>query len=167
MTVDPPFVTLRVMTDVEFADFLELSARDYIAELVQSGVVADHDEAVARATRDIADVRSDGPDGERNQVFAVLDAGGDIIGALWLGARDGWARTWIYDIRVDPAYQGRGLGRATLVAGEQRARELGAAAIGLHVFADNVVARSLYASSGYLVTDEHPTDLVMWKDLAR
>lgn len=33
------------------------------------------------------------------------------------------------------------------------------------VDADNAVARGLYETSGYEVTEELPTDLVMWKSV--
>jgi ribosomal protein S18 acetylase RimI-like enzyme len=155
-------VRLRAMTSEEFEAYLEFCRADYAAEMVRAGM--DADAAEQRSADDTRDVAVDGPDGERHQLF-VVEGEDARIGVLWLGARDGWRRTWIYDIRVDDAWQGRGLGRATLEAAEARARQLGAEQVGLHVFAHNEVACRLYETSGYVVTERTDSDLVMWKQL--
>jgi ribosomal protein S18 acetylase RimI-like enzyme len=56
---------------------------------------------------------------------------------------------WIYDIRIDEAYRGRGYGRAAMLLVEAEARERGYGRIGLNVFGGNDVARNLYRSLGY------------------
>jgi GNAT superfamily N-acetyltransferase len=54
---------------------------------------------------------------------------------------------WAIDIRE--AFRGKGLGRATMIAAERLARDVGANAITLNVFGRNAVARALYKSLGY------------------
>jgi hypothetical protein len=56
---------------------------------------------------------------------------------------------FLYDIELAPATRGRGLGRATMLAAEDAARELGADRIRLNVFGHNTAARRLYESLGY------------------
>jgi ribosomal protein S18 acetylase RimI-like enzyme len=50
-------------------------------------------------------------------------------------------------------FRGRGFGRAAMVLAEQEARRGGARRLGLNVFGTNTVARSLYESLGYEITE--------------
>jgi ribosomal protein S18 acetylase RimI-like enzyme len=54
-------------------------------------------------------------------------------------------------LAVDPAHQGRGIGRRLLDAGVRLAADRGARRLKLRVFAPNVGARRLYESSGFVV----------------
>jgi ribosomal protein S18 acetylase RimI-like enzyme len=56
---------------------------------------------------------------------------------------------FVYDIEIDPAFRGSGLGRAAMLLLEDEAKRLGLAEIRLNVFGGNDVARSLYRSLGY------------------
>lgn len=62
-------------------------------------------------------------------------------------AGSAWAR--LYSLVVDPAAQGRGLGRALLADAESQARRAGCAGLRLEVRQDNVAAHALYATAGY------------------
>jgi len=55
----------------------------------------------------------------------------------------------VHDLAVAPEFRGRGIGRALLVAAEQRARARGCAKLTLEVREDNALARGLYAASGF------------------
>ena len=57
---------------------------------------------------------------------------------------------WLYEIELDEAARGRGLGREAMIEFEARARDLGAEKLALNVFGGNEVARSLYRSLGYV-----------------
>jgi ribosomal protein S18 acetylase RimI-like enzyme len=59
---------------------------------------------------------------------------------------------WVYNIEVDPAFRGRGYGRAAMILAEGEARSRGMTSLGLNVHGQNKVARSLYDSLGYDVT---------------
>lgn len=59
--------------------------------------------------------------------------------------------SWVYDVEIDPAYSGRGYGRAAMLLAEAEARSAGMTSIGLNVHGQNAVARSLYDSLGYAV----------------
>ena len=86
---------------------------------------------------------------------------GDPVARLWLGVRDDHAgAAFVWDVEVLPEHRGRGIGRATMLAAEDLARELGCDRLGLNVFGHNPVARGLYESLGYATTS-----LQMSKDL--
>ena len=52
-------------------------------------------------------------------------------------------------IVVAPAARGRGIGRSLLARAEDRAQQLGAQSLTLHVFSNNHRARRLYQRGGY------------------
>lgn len=80
----------------------------------------------------------------------------------------------ITNIAVHPDFRGRGLGRLTLAALEEKARELGASRMTLEVRVSNYVARRLYEKADFRGTgvrrnyysDTREDAIVMWKDLA-
>jgi len=85
----------------------------------------------------------------------VADAGtGAPVGSLWINVRDrGIGRAaLVYDIEMDETQRGKGYGRATMLAGEGAAKELGATTMGLNVFGFNTTAINLYTSLGYEVS---------------
>jgi ribosomal protein S18 acetylase RimI-like enzyme len=55
----------------------------------------------------------------------------------------------VHDLAVLPASRGRGIGRALLVAAEERARARGCAKLTLEVREDNARARGLYQERGF------------------
>lgn len=59
---------------------------------------------------------------------------------------------WIDALGVEPAMQGRGLGRAALGQGVLTLQQLGAGSVRLHVADRNVSALELYRRSGFAVT---------------
>jgi len=65
-------------------------------------------------------------------------------------------------IGVDPAWQGRGVGRALMEAAIARARARGAKAITLEVVWGNDSARRLYESLGFAVVFEKRSRLSKW-----
>jgi ribosomal protein S18 acetylase RimI-like enzyme len=58
---------------------------------------------------------------------------------------------YVFDIAIEEAERGKGLGRATMLAAEEYVRRQGQAEIGLNVFGFNEPARALYESLGYHV----------------
>ncbi len=81
---------------------------------------------------------------------------------IWLGLRNGVGPDWwIYDIEIDPAFRGTGLGRPTLAAAQEFVLAQGGTRLGLNVFGPNAVARHLYEAAGYTVSS-----IQMFKDLA-
>ena len=60
---------------------------------------------------------------------------------------------WIGMLQVKPMYQHKGIGKYVLSAAENIAREKGYKRIGIHTTKDNIIARALYLSAGYTVTE--------------
>ncbi|MFT4048123.1 MAG: GNAT family N-acetyltransferase [Solimonas sp.] len=73
-----------------------------------------------------------------------------VVAALILLTRAGSATARIYSIVVDPQARGLGLGRRLVRTAERGARVAGCDAVSLEVREDNVAARALYASLGYV-----------------
>ena len=87
-------------------------------------------------------------------LLSAQNAEGEYVGHLWIGLdRPGAPGSgWIYDIEVAENQRGRGYGRQLLRAAEEETLKHGVSILGLNVFGTNTVARKLYESSGYSIT---------------
>lgn len=85
--------------------------------------------------------------------YLAAHYGSALVGYAGLALLTGppLAEATISTIGVDPAYQGRGIGRALLRELLKRA-DAAAAAVVLEVRTDNSAARALYESEGFVVT---------------
>ena len=63
---------------------------------------------------------------------------------------------WIGMLQVKPIYQQKGVGKYILSVAEDIAREKEHNTIGIHTTEDNIIARTLYLSAGYSVTEIGP-----------
>jgi GNAT superfamily N-acetyltransferase len=80
----------------------------------------------------------------------VAEVDGKIVGFVSVGpSRDEGAEGELYAIYVDPGHWGTGVGRALVVAGEERMRELGYKDALLWVLEDNPRARRFYETAGW------------------
>ena len=80
----------------------------------------------------------------------VADLDGEVIGFVSVGAsHDADADGELHAIYVRPDQWGTGAGRALMVAGEAKLRELGHVAAVLWVFEDNPRARRFYEAAGW------------------
>lgn len=143
---------LRPMTEDEYVAWRELSVRDYATAIATSRDL-DPASAAAQAAGEFAELLPDGPSTPHMHLFsAVVDD--EPVGMGWVELREraSGVSAWIYDISLDPARRGQGLGRGLLDALHDAARDLGATSMALNVFGDNAAAIRLYESSGYTVT---------------
>jgi len=156
-------VTLRPMTDAEFAEFRAATARAFADELVATGGWSP-EEALERALQGSAELLPQGLETRGMLLFTAVLDDGTPIGRLWLGLthpRGAPDCAFVYDIEVAEGHRGGGLGRALLAAGEDVVRSHGVPAVELNVFADNTRAIGLYASAGYrVVTQQMRKDLI-------
>lgn len=153
-------VRLRPMTEDEFPAWREVQVRSYADDLVRSGR-ASRELSMQRAEDAFARVMPAGLASKDTGLWVGMDpVTGEAVGFVWLGTNDNPAEAWVYGVEVDEDKRGRGYGRALMVAFEDEARAQGFTRAGLNVFADNVVARSLYESLGYQETSRQ-----MSKDL--
>jgi GNAT superfamily N-acetyltransferase len=120
----------------------------YVEERVNAG-----DERVVAeqiAAESFARLFPNGAPAEGHCLFNVV-ADGEIRGLLWVGPHpDGAVESaWIWDIEIQEQYRGTGLGRATMAAAEDWARNAGYRTLALNVFGFNSAARGLYESLGF------------------
>ncbi len=145
----PPSITLRAMTPAEYPAWREHSTAAFASELSQAHS-APLEQALARAEQQYEDYLPDGLDTDGMLLRVVVDEHGVDVGVLWIGRhlqRAGMGFVW--EIEIYELYRGRGLGRATMLAAEDLAREQGWSSIALSVFGFNTTARRLYESLGY------------------
>lgn len=94
----------------------------------------------------------------------VLDDAGAVVGVLEVVPREG--HLWVENVAIDPARQGRGLGRRLLRHAEAEARRRGLAEIRLLTNERYVANLAMYRRYGYVETHREPrqgTDLVHFR----
>ena len=151
---DDDRVVLRPMTEDEFARFMDATVDSYAESLHDSGAQPTLDAALAESRRQHDELLPDGLATAGMHLWRAL-AGDRDVGLLWIHVDGAWS--FIYDIEMEEAVRGQGLGTATLRAGARAAREAGATHLGLNVFGHNDGARRLYAREGYATTEEFYT----------
>ncbi len=142
------------MSDKEFTFFRHRSKSELVkqrAEDLNISLLAAEDEAETEVLRHL-------PHGQRteNNFFYHLKNDANLaLGYLWFGLRtkSGKRQLFIYDILVEVPHRGKGFGRFMLQWLEVQAKLLSAKEISLHVLGYNKVARELYESAGYEVTN--------------
>jgi ribosomal protein S18 acetylase RimI-like enzyme len=139
------------MTADEIQIWSERSVRSH-AEEVARATGESFDDVHLRAQRHFFGLLPTDHHAERTWLLMILDDSGADVGALWIGPHPDRAdAVYIYDIEINEAHRGRGLGRAAMVAAEALARDAGCQEIGLTVDGYNATARQLYDSLGYRV----------------
>ena len=147
-----PTVELVPMTEAEFPGWREHSRAGFADQQVAAGVMPRAD-AERYADEQLALLLPHGLGTPGQHLWSVRQAG-EPAGHLWLEVRDDADRVregYVYDVELLPQARGRGLGRATMLAAEDAARDLGATRMRLNVFGHNTVARRLYDDLGYVV----------------
>jgi ribosomal protein S18 acetylase RimI-like enzyme len=146
-------VTLRPATAEEYEGWSAASLSAYVDEIAESGSMS-REAAEAKGRRDNAELLPQGLATPGQLIFRV-EQDEQPVGWLWLALRHPRAEPgvgFIYDISLDEAVRGRGVGRAAMQLAEEEARRNGLHALALNVFGHNSIARSLYASLGYRET---------------
>ena len=155
-------IELVEMPREHFPAYRENLIREYAQDKVRAGEWSP-EEAPGRAEASTDDLLAQGTDTEGHYLYLLRDrAAGEEVGVVWLAVRDSGAdrSVWIYDIEVYEAFRRRGHATRALLAVEEKAAELGAEKLELHVFGHNPGARALYERSGFA-----PTSIVMSKRL--
>lgn len=81
------------------------------------------------------------------ELFLVAEEAGAVVATAMFGY-DGH-RGWVNYLGVDPAHQGRGIGRALMAEGERLLTDLGCPKLNLQVRLGNAAAIAFYAALGY------------------
>jgi ribosomal protein S18 acetylase RimI-like enzyme len=151
-----PELTLRPMTETEFAEWNDASAQEYARIQVAAGVWS-AEQAVAQS---LTQRRALLPDGVATTGMVLRRAelpDGTPIGITWIGLshpRGTPDCAFLYDIEIDEPHRGKGYGRALLSACEDLVAARGIGALELNVFGDNTAALRLYETSGYRVVTQ-------------
>jgi len=144
------------MTQSEFEEYLARAVPEYAASKVQAAMHAAED-AERLAREELERLAPDGPATPGHLLFTAVDEGA-AVGILWLGLPVEWRpQPWVYDIWVDEIHQGKGYGRAIMLAAERELAARGLHELGLNVFGYNTPAIKLYESLGYEVTAQQMT----------
>ena len=137
------------MTAKEFPGFLEVAEAGYARDIERHGGQT-HEAAIQKAKADMATALPHGLETPGHWIY-VVEADGNDVGRLWLAPleRGGRQVLFVYEIAIEPEWQGHGYGRAAMLLAEDEARARGIDYIELNVFGGNDVARNLYRSLGY------------------
>ena len=147
-------VKLEPLGEEDYRNWYAWQMEDYTQETIRAGL--DEEAAREKAKSDMEGALPEGRQSQNTYIYSVQDETTDEkVGVLWLNLseRAGRKSIFIYDIVIWEPYRGKGYGTATMQALEDRARELGASRIALHVFGHNHVARNLYKKMGYIETN--------------
>ena len=159
---DTDRIRLIELDEPSYRKYRETLIRDYAADKVRSGVWSP-EEAEKRSADDVDGLLPEGPATPNHHLYSVEDESVPAeIGILWISPREsGVGRSaWIYDIIVHEQFRRRGYASRILHLVEDKARELGANKVELHVFGHNHAAQALYEKTGY-----QPTSIIMSKPL--
>jgi ribosomal protein S18 acetylase RimI-like enzyme len=140
------------MSEDEVGAFVVGAMGSYIEERIASGEQPDEARRVAK--EQTGSFFPDGKPAPGHLLYRVVDDGAADVGSLWIGPRTPGnpQAYWVWDVEIDAAHRGQGLGRVAMTLAEEAARNHGATELGLNVFGHNAVARSLYESMGYQTT---------------
>ena len=145
-------IRLVELDEAAYREYREHLLRDYAADKVRAGAWS---EAESRAAKDVDGLLPEGPATRNHFLYSVRDDSVPAeVGTVWFALSDsGVGRSvWIYDIIINQAFRRRGFATRTLEFAEDRAGELGARSVELHVFGHNHGAQALYEKMGYGVT---------------
>lgn len=144
-------IEVEEMSAAELTTFLRGAVSDYAAAREAAGESSVEARTSAQAAYD--ELLPGGRPGPGQHLFTVRYHG-ESVGALWVGMR--WpAQAWVYNVVVDEAWRGRGIGAAAMVHAALLTHESGRRWLGLNVFGQNTHARSLYERLGYVVEEEY------------
>jgi ribosomal protein S18 acetylase RimI-like enzyme len=145
-------IQLVPMNEAEYLVWHKKSVDNYRDENHKNGMTLA--EAQKKSDDDFAKLLPDGLKSIDQYVMSIK-ANGLWIGTLWIGVRGAQdnRKAFIYDIVLDESAKGKGYGKIAMKLLEDKVRSLGLYHIGLHVFGHNTIARNLYTSLGYEVTN--------------
>jgi ribosomal protein S18 acetylase RimI-like enzyme len=152
-----PQITLRPMTDEEFAGWREHTEVGYAAQIGPARALTP-EQAIVQARKETAELLPDGLATKEHLIWSACTADGTVVGSLWIRVRK--PVPFIFNIEVSEDQRGHGYGRAIMLAGEEECRQRGFEHLDLNVFSYNTTAVGLYDSLGYVTVAQQ-----MRKDL--
>lgn len=149
-----PALVVRPMTESEFPDYFQGQVDIYASEKVAAGKCA-FGEALIESKEEMAKLLPEGLMSEDQFIF-VAEVENVRIGTAWVDIDTDLEvpRAFGLYIEIDAALRGQGLGRDLMKAIQAECRRLGAKGFALSVFGHNSIARGLYESFGFGVSEE-------------
>jgi ribosomal protein S18 acetylase RimI-like enzyme len=143
------------MDESEYSAYLEPSIAEYAEDKVKAGNY-EPETALERSRAEFNQLLPQGVKTPHHLLYMLLaDGQPEPVGMIWVRQSTERIRPiwFILDFIVYEAYRRKGYGRQALAALKERAGEAGIAEIGLHVFAHNQGALSLYQQVGFEITN--------------
>ena len=146
-------ITLTRMAQEDYQAWFDKMVEDYSKSKTRAGVwnAANAFELAKKESERLLFKQMETP----NHIFWNIALDNKVIGSLWVMINHygkGPDRAWIFNIEIDPIYQGKGYGREVMMLLESEMQKRGVKEIELNVFAYNTNAIKLYRSLGYQET---------------
>lgn len=148
-------VELIPMTEHDYQMYVEQNIQEYAQEHVRGGQWSE-EEALQQAKHELQEILPQGLHSPSNYLYMIVEQQLEKrVGVLWfaLRAQAGHQQAFVYDVEIFEEFRRHGYATQAFQLLEERARELGATSIGLHVFGHNFEAREMYEKLGYVATN--------------
>lgn len=137
------------MSQPELDAFLERSIPEYAQDKVRAGNWTEA-ESLERSRKEHEYLLPQGLNSKDNYLYTLYDDK-EAVGMIWMKVE--LTRGFIYEVFVEERFRGKGYGKNIMLLLEEKAREMGLTSLGLHVFGSNHIARKLYETIGYEITN--------------
>lgn len=141
-------IRLESLLQEDFEPFLEREIRGYAEDHMRNGSWP-AEGALERSRKEFEFYLPDGTRSQHQYLWSLVDDAGNKIGVLWVQVKDG--KAFIFDFVIDEEFRGKGFGKQTLSALDEKLKSLGAQSVALHVFGDNISAQELYKKMGFSI----------------
>jgi len=146
-------IALGPFTEEQYAAWIPGSIADYAAENVKSGRWS-AGEARAKAQEELTSLLPQGMATPGHHFFSVVRSSDRAaVGMIWVLTGRAPGRSFIFNLEIFKPYRRKGYAEQAMRSLEHEVRRMGDSSIGLHVFAHNAPARSLYQKLGYAETN--------------
>jgi ribosomal protein S18 acetylase RimI-like enzyme len=144
-------IYLVAISDAELVEYRHQVIAEYATESAEAGRIPQNG-AMEWSETETDKLLPEGNSTKDTYILKIMshDLPNCILGYIW-SARDNNNpnNAFIYDVKVLPEYQGRGIGTAALYQLDAFLKQRGYKAVGLHVYATNETAQTLYRKCGY------------------
>ena len=148
-------IRLIPMQQNQFDAFLEDNIVRYAEENVNNGHWQKED-ALEKSRAAFQRFLPDGLKSKDQFIFNILDDDQNLkLGILWVEVKmdEPHRPAFILDFVIDEPHRGKGFGKKSLAALDEKLKQMGAESVALHVFGHNTTAFELYKKMGYEVTN--------------
>ncbi|MBI2521006.1 MAG: GNAT family N-acetyltransferase [Bdellovibrio sp.] len=140
------------ISDSEYAIWVNQSNNEYREEMIKNGLT--FEEAQKKTDDAFRTFLPEGSKSKDNYIYTIK-VESRWVGTIWFclrGAPNN-RKAFICDIVLDEKERGKGFGKQAMLMLEEEVKKHGLKHIGLHVFGHNKIARNLYQSLGYEITN--------------